>query len=337
VKLLVVGAGSIGARHVANAAPLGETAVVDLDAARAARAAAPVGATVFERLDDALAWRPDGVVVATPHETHDAIARRCLPLGRPILVEKPLTPRAAEAAALAADADAAGVPLFTVCNMRFHIGPSTLKRTLSALGPVRFARLHYGNYLPNMRPGADYRTLYCARRATGGGVIRDAIHEIDYACWLFGPVAAVTCVADRLSTLDIDVEDFACLILTHASGTRSEIELDYLRPFKRRGCEIVAADGAALWESEGKGPERASVRRYQAATAQWETLAEDAAVEPNAAYRKMLHGFAAVCRAGPDHADARDLLRADDAVHVVRIAECALQAAENRQTVEVSR
>ena len=337
MKLLIVGAGSIGARHVANAAQLAETAVVDLDADRAARAAAPVGATVFDKLDEALAWAPDGVVVATPHDTHDAIARRCLPLARPILVEKPLTPGAAEAAALAADAETAGAPLFTVCNMRFHVGPSTLRRALPSLGAVRFARLHYGNYLPNMRPGADYRALYCARRETGGGVIRDAIHEIDYACWLFGPVVQVACVADRLSDLDIDVEDYACLILTHVNGTRSEIELDYLRPFKRRGCEIVGADGAALWESEGKGPEKASVRRYDAAAARWETLASEEAVEPNAAYRAMLHGFAAACRSGPGDPDAADLLRAADAVHVVQIAECALQAARNRQTVDVVR
>ena len=46
-----------------------------------------------------------------------------------------------------------------------------------------------------------------------GMVVLDAIHEIDYLTWLFGPIDSVACQAARLSTLDIDTEDYAAISL----------------------------------------------------------------------------------------------------------------------------
>ena len=36
--------------------------------------------------------------------------------------------------------------------------------------------------------------------------------------------------------------------------------MDYIRSFKRRGCEIVGSNGILLWESEGKSPEKCVVK-----------------------------------------------------------------------------
>src|SRR5436309_2376616 len=98
-----------------------------------------------------------------------------------------------------------------------------------------------------MRPGAEYRSLYCSRAEAGGGVILDAIHEIDYLAWLFGPVERVSAEAGRIGDLDIDVEDYASLALMHRGGVRSEIHLDYLQRWKRRGCEVVGSEGTLIW------------------------------------------------------------------------------------------
>ncbi|MEW6219303.1 MAG: Gfo/Idh/MocA family oxidoreductase, partial [Thermodesulfobacteriota bacterium] len=132
------------------------------------------------------------------------------------------------------------------------------------------------------------------RREAGGGVILDAIHELDYLGWILGPVATVNAaVAARLSDLDIDVEDYACLALRHASGTVSEIHLDYLRPYKRRGCELVGEDGMLLWQSEGKNPEICSVRLFRRDRDQWETLHASDSLDGNEPYRLMLGRFIA--------------------------------------------
>ena len=56
------------------------------------------------------------------------------------------------------------------------------------------------------------------RAALGGGILLDAIHELDYLLWLLGPVASVSAELDRVSDLEIDVEDTALLSLRFASG-----------------------------------------------------------------------------------------------------------------------
>lgn len=316
MRLLIVGAGSIGRRHVANAAARARVLVYDRDAARARDVAAQAGALACPSLDAALAEAPDAAIVATPHGDHAETAARLIEAGCDCLVEKPLADRLAPARELTDRAAAAGRRLFVACNMRFHAGPRTLREHLDGIGRPLFARAHFGHWLPGMRPGADHRRLYSARRATGGGVVLDGIHELDYLTWLLGPVATARGTTARLSSVTVDAEDYAAIVLGHAGGVRSEIHLDYLQACKRRGCEIAGTDGTLVWESEGKRPEHCRVRLFRRDAGAWTTLLETADLDANAAYRAMLERFLDAVSGGP----ATDLLDAATAVRELATA-----------------
>ncbi|MCE9639656.1 MAG: Gfo/Idh/MocA family oxidoreductase [Betaproteobacteria bacterium] len=326
MKILVIGCGSIGRRHAANAAGLAEVAVFDANAALAQKCAQEIGARCFDKLADGLAWRPDGAVVATPHHTHLAIAQQAIDAGADVLIEKPLSHSSTGVAAFLAAVKRSGKRVYVACNMRFHPGPSTLRKHLGGIGKPLFARAHVGNYLPAMRPDADYRQLYAAKRDQGGGVVLDAIHEIDYLTWLFGPVRSVNCRADRISTLEIDTEDYAMLSLRHGGGMTSSAELDYLRRYKSRGCEIVGTDGTLLWQSDGKQPERCLVRIYRQAAGAWETLVDIADVDGGRPYVEQVREFMAALQGG----DGGQLLAAELAAQELRVALAALQSAADR-------
>lgn len=304
-RILVLGCGSIGRRHALNASRHGAVGLFDPDGARARGVAGEAGGVAFGSLAEALAWRPDAAIVAVPTSEHVRVARACIEGGIPVLIEKPISHTADGVAAMLERADAAGVPVFVGCNMRFHPGPASLEASLPRIGEPLFLRAHFGNYLPNMRPGRDYRDLYCARRATGGGVVLDSIHEVDYATWLLGPVTSVRCAAGRLSELDIDVEDYAVLTLEHAGGARSEIHLDYLQRVKRRGCEIAGTDGTLVWTSEGKTPERLEVRLHSPGEEQATVLASDDDVDADAPYESMLEAFLAGRRGDEEETGGR--------------------------------
>lgn len=316
MKLLIVGAGSIGRRHAVNAATRGEVLVHDRDAARASAVAAASGATVCDDLDEALRHKPDAAVVATPPADHADTATRLLEAGCDVLVEKPLADRAEAAHALAARAATAGRRLYVACNMRFHAGPWTLRAHLHDIGRPLFARAHFGHWLPNMRPDADYRDLYCARREAGGGVMLDGIHELDYLTWLLGAVTVAQGTVARLSSLAIDAEDYAALALTHAGGVRSEIHLDYLQACKRRGCEITGSEGTLVWDSEGKRPEHCRVRLFRNGCQSGEIVHEDPDLDANAAYVTMLDRFLDAVGGAP----ADDLLDGATAARELAIA-----------------
>src|SRR5439155_21849771 len=87
-----------------------------------------------------------------------------------------------------------------------------------------------------------------AQRAMGGGIILDAIHELDYVRWLFGDPREVFCYADKVSTLEIDTEDTADLLLRFDYGLIANVHLDYLQPTYRRGCELLGRDGLITWD-----------------------------------------------------------------------------------------
>jgi predicted dehydrogenase len=211
--------------------------------------------------------------------------------------------------------------------MRFHPAIAALRRALPRVGRPLFARAQYGNYLPDMRPGADYRTLYCARAESGGGVIFDAIHEIDYLVWLFGPVERVSAESGRIGDLDIDVEDYAALALTHRSGVRSEIHLDYLQRSKRRGCEIVGTEGTLVWTSEGKAPEECVVRYRPPGNGAWEIILDDSNLDAAEAYVQLMTRFLA-----PVDTD-RDLLDGWGGAEGLAIALAAKRAAASGSAV----
>lgn len=291
MKILVLGCGSIGSRHTRNASALAQVAVVDAQVERAEPLVRELDAKFFLSLEQALDWRPDAAVIATPHTTHVELASRLVQAGVPVLIEKPIADSLSGIDDMLATASRGNVPVFVVCNMRFHPGVATLRQHLASIGKPYFARASYGNYLPDMRPNADYRSLYCARKASGGGVILDAIHEIDYLTWLFGDTVGISAAAGRLSDLDIDVEDYAAINLHHSGGVRSEIHLDYLQRFKRRSCEIVGANGTLIWSSEGKNPEVCSVRWYNCEQKAWHVLYESKQIDTNQPYVELMKAF----------------------------------------------
>lgn len=108
------------------------TAVVDPRAERRALIAREGSAErALERADELFAaGEVDAVVVATPPETHSAIARLGLEAGVPLLVEKPLATTVADAAAVAALAQVTGTPLMVGFNRRWWRPAQRLRELL---------------------------------------------------------------------------------------------------------------------------------------------------------------------------------------------------------------
>ena len=240
-RILVVSLGSIGRRHLRNARHL-------LPQARIAvwrRAGElPEGAdAIVHDLDAALAFKPDAVIVASPASEHVRMSTPFVKAGAPLFLEKPL---AATSEGIAPLLDAArGAKGFVMVGyvLRFlpllgHLRELIRKGTL---GKVRTARVQVGQYLPDWRPGADYREGVSARKALGGGALLELSHELDYATWLFGRPRSLLCSAATLSGLEIDVEDSAHVVLEYEAA-RVLVQLDFLQRAAHMSVEIVGSE-----------------------------------------------------------------------------------------------
>jgi len=246
-RALILGCGSIGARHARNLAALNvETVLSDSVEQRAHALAAEIGAEVTV---DREASPVDFVIVATPTIQHPADLAWSLEHDHPAFVEKPLAAtRAGLALARSATARSDRV-VMVACNLRFSEGYSVLREHLPAVGTIVTISADFGWYLPAWRPLDDYSKGYSARRDMGGGVILDAaIHELDYVLDLAGPVNSVSGLWVASKTFGIDVEDAAEMQLRHANGCISRIHVDYLRRTYTRRCTVVGSDGTLVWD-----------------------------------------------------------------------------------------
>ncbi len=110
---------------------------------------------------------------------------------------------------------------------------------------INEVNVYCGSYLPDWRPGINYRQSYSADPAKGGGVHLDLIHEVDYIYWLFGKPLSVRSFKSCTSSLGIDATDYANFILTYEKFSVNII-LNYYRRDPKRTVELVCDNGTYL-------------------------------------------------------------------------------------------
>jgi predicted dehydrogenase len=120
------------------------------------------------------------------------------------------------------------------------------------IGMVLSVRCEIGQYLPSWRPDTDYRQSVSARRELGGGALLELSHELDYLRWIFGEVEWVRATLSHQSSLVIDVEDTAHLILGFVPAVNGRqlvgaVNMDFVRHDTTRLCTVIGDKGSLRW------------------------------------------------------------------------------------------
>ena len=327
MRFLTVGAGSIGSRHSRNLASLGHRVVVwDTDHDRLREAAALPGIETAPSLEGALAAKPDAVLICTPPALHLEPARQALAAGAHLFVEKPIAHASDGVPALIDEARRSGRVLAVGFNLRFLPSLRRVKALLEEkrAGDVLAVRAEFGAYLPDWRPGRDYRDNYAVRAALGGGILLDAIHELDYLGWLLGEVEEVFCTAGHWSDLAGDTEDVAEVTLRFESGALAQVHLDYLQRRYRRNVQVIGDAGVIVWDFPTH-----TVRIHGAEPRGEETTCVDDG-DPNDVYVEEMRHFIR-CLEGRES----PLVDGNEALRSIRLVEAAKHSARERVWVRL--
>jgi len=243
VKIGVIGLGSIGLRHAGNllAAGVGVRGFDPLPERRVRLA--KIGGVPLESRDAAMEGAV-AVAVTSPSGRHLEDVSAAIGADKHVFVEKPLAPSVAGLSAVLEEADAKGLCVFVGLNLRFHSVVRAARALLAegAVGEPLWGRLLAVSYLPDWRPGEDYRRGYAADPRTGG-VLFDFIHEFDLAVHLLGAAEMVAAAARRSGQLELASEDCADIVLRHGNGVQSLIHVDYITRSRRRETEISGTEG----------------------------------------------------------------------------------------------
>jgi scyllo-inositol 2-dehydrogenase (NADP+) len=181
------------------------------------------------------------VVIATPNDTHHAIARQCLAAGRDVVVDKPLTPTLDEAVDLVKFAEEHKRMLGVYQNRRYDGDFQAVLKLVAdgSLGRIVRFESNYDRFRPQLRANA-----WRERPGRGSGVFLDlAPHLIDHALMLFGLPEAVT--ADlRIEREHAVVDDSFDLTLHYAAGLRAVLRATMLAAATRPRFVLHGTRGA---------------------------------------------------------------------------------------------
>ncbi|MDZ4225054.1 MAG: Gfo/Idh/MocA family oxidoreductase, partial [bacterium] len=176
------------------------------------------------------------------------------------------------------------------------------------------------SYLPDWRPGRDYRESYSAKKEEGG-VLLDLIHEIDYATWIFGWPATLTARLENFGVLGIEAEEWAELFWQTEQKVRVSLCLDYLSRIPRRTMTAFGSNGQLAWDGI-----RQQVRLELAGQAM---ESSSFPVERDGIYRAQLMAFL-------DRGSESPLATAQEGVRALGICDAARLSSQTRKEQTVN-
>lgn len=237
MKVVIIGLGSIGKRHVKILKHIDKSIEVYALRSNLDKSNFP-GVTNIKSFDDII-FKPDFIIISNPTYLHEQTINMCIKIGVSIFIEKPVLSKIKNANSIIKLLKKFEIKTYVGCNMRFHPCIKYLKENLLLNSPNE-VNIYHGTYLPKWREG-NFREQYSSDSNKGGGVHLDLIHELDYCTWLFGFPEKVTNTYRSNSTLKIDSIDFANHQLFYKSFNAGII-LNYFRNDIKRQFEILYED-----------------------------------------------------------------------------------------------
>ena len=273
-RILIVGLGSIGKRHLRLARELLPSADIRVLRHQVCDSIPEHANGCFSNLEQAVNFAPQIAVIASPASHHVAVAQALAEAGVHLLVEKPLSATVDGVSKLLEICCEQKTVLLTGYNLRFLLSIQRFRDLLgeSLIGNVLSVRCEIGQYLPSWRPDSDYRLGVSARQELGGGALLELSHELDYMRWIFGEVDWVKATLSRQSSLEIDVEDTAHLTMGFASTGNGNkligtVSLDFIRHDTTRLCTAIGEKGSLRWNGL-----TGVVELYNAGAKEWQEI-----------------------------------------------------------------
>jgi predicted dehydrogenase len=259
VRWGLIGTGRIASRFVADLALLPDsvpTAVGSRTMASASGFAEQFGIPNRHGSYEDLVHDPavDAVYVATPHPGHHDAALAALRAGKHVLVEKPFTMDAVQAAGLVGEARTRGLFLMEAMWTRFLPHMVRVRDLLAAgaLGEVLTVVADHAQWFA----ADEANRLYAP--ALGGGALLDlGIYPVSLSSMVLGPPSRVTAVSHRAFT---GVDAQTSILLDHEGGAHAVLTTTLAASGSNRAA-IVGTDALIEIDPYWLGPSSFTLHR----------------------------------------------------------------------------
>lgn len=225
LKVCIIGVGSIAKRHIKNLHTVCNQRDIKLTIDAFRRFNEPIeGVNSVYCIGSQIPNNYDVVFITNPTEYHLNTLSRFHDKGKHFFIEKPIVSLTQINEAKSFKTHPNSI-YYVACPLRYNAVIQYIKNNIDP-NDVISVRSISSSYLPDWRPGQDYRKTYSSHRDMGGGVNIDLIHEWDYLTYLFGQPQRIYSMIGKKSELEIDSDDYSIYIAEYANMI-TELHLDY--------------------------------------------------------------------------------------------------------------
>lgn len=244
-KIAMIGLGSIGKRHLVNIDKVlrsrGAEYSIDLirrkNSSDLGKLFDGIVNTIYTESEN-IPDNYDVIFITNPTYLHYGTIKKFSCKSKNLFIEKPIFDDTS-VSILDLLLDKSGI-YYVACPLRYTEVIQYVKNNFD-LNSVYSARAICSSYLPDWRPGLDYRETYSAHLEQGGGVSIDLIHEWDYMMYLFGKPNQVANYRGKFSRLEIDSDDLSVYIAEY-KNMLAEVHLDYFSRKTIRELQLFTAE-----------------------------------------------------------------------------------------------
>lgn len=245
MKVCFIGVGSIAKRHIRNLKDLrGDN--VDITVVRRENSVEleeplkdMISRTLFT--NDKLDRHYDAIFITNPTAFHYKTLQQYFAYSDFFFIEKPIFMTGKEDLKVFLNT---AKTYYVACPLRYTNVIQYLKNNID-FSSFYSIRCISSSYLPDWRPGIDYRKSYSALKKMGGGVSVDLIHEWDYLHYLIGLPKSIHSIISKKSDLDIDSDDIAVYIAEYQDKV-VELHLDYFGRKTVRKIEMIGREDTII-------------------------------------------------------------------------------------------
>jgi len=237
----------MGKRRIRNLLNLGYSDILGYDTQKTRRNESfrKYKIKTFENIDDALTHNPKAMIISTPPDLHLKYANLAIKNNIGFFMElnhssihvKQIINKIGRTKILAAPS----------CTMRYHPVVKELKKLLTKkiIGNVLHIQHYYGQDLKTWHPWEDYKNFFVSKKETGAA--KELVpFELNWLTYIFSDISSVFAYVDKISNLDIDIDDIYQIQIIFKNKIVCNLTLDIIANPSFRETKIIGDKGVIL-------------------------------------------------------------------------------------------
>ena len=286
-KILIVGYGSIGKRHMRNILSKKNMNII-ICSKRKDLKFQEKNIKIVKTVDQGIAEKPDVAFVTNETSYHISVATKLANAGIHLFIEKPLSSSENGVKQLKKIIKNKGIITLIGCDHRFHPCLKKIKEIIDKkrLGRIMSVQVESSSLLSDWHPYEDYRKGYSAKEELGGGIAMTMTHELDFLRWFFGEIKEIFSITKKISELEITADDISTMTMIFKNNIIGELHLDYFARPQFKSCKIRSTKGTLYWNSDEN-----SVKIFYNKQNKWKTVFQEKKFERNQMFVKELEYF----------------------------------------------